>query len=176
MDLSVVGQDATAPEVAVNSSGNVTAVWSRSNGTKDIIQTAMLPTPTTRLALSVRTPSVSVGGALAIRLTLSTRNTGRAAARSVRLCLTLPAGTVFVTTPPGTILLGASACVPITTLAPRQVASRAFALRGRGVKTIRRVVLTSARAIGLPTTTQFTPVLSIPGRPWPRPRAPRSGG
>jgi len=42
-DLSLPGQNASAPQIAVDSSGNVMAVWSRSNGTNIIIQASTKP-------------------------------------------------------------------------------------------------------------------------------------
>ncbi|HTT95490.1 MAG TPA: hypothetical protein VMF55_12520 [Solirubrobacterales bacterium] len=43
VDLSLPGRDAFLPEVAVDPSGNATAVWRRSNGTETIIQAASRP-------------------------------------------------------------------------------------------------------------------------------------
>ena len=40
-DLSAAGQDAHVPEAAVDGQGNAIAVWSRSNGTNDIVQAAV---------------------------------------------------------------------------------------------------------------------------------------
>ena len=40
-DLSAAGQDANDPQVAVDGQGNAIAVWSRSNGTNDIVQAAV---------------------------------------------------------------------------------------------------------------------------------------
>jgi hypothetical protein len=42
-DLSVEGQDASYPQIAVDTSGNATVVWMRSNGTNTIIQTSTKP-------------------------------------------------------------------------------------------------------------------------------------
>ncbi|MGH4007808.1 MAG: hypothetical protein ACRDTH_06545 [Pseudonocardiaceae bacterium] len=41
--LSAPGQDAVDPQVAVNAQGSAVAVWSRSNGTHDIVQGAVRP-------------------------------------------------------------------------------------------------------------------------------------
>jgi hypothetical protein len=43
VDLSATGQDASEAQVAVDGSGNATAVWFRSNGTNDIVQSAVRP-------------------------------------------------------------------------------------------------------------------------------------
>ncbi len=57
VNISVAGQDATVPQVAVDSHGNAVAVWVRSDGTNTIIQGAVLPfgasswTPTSDLSL-----------------------------------------------------------------------------------------------------------------------------
>ena len=40
-DVSAAGQDAHVPQVAVDGRGNAIAVWSRSNGTNYIVQTAV---------------------------------------------------------------------------------------------------------------------------------------
>ena len=40
-DVSTAGQDAHVPQVAVDGRGNAIAVWSRSNGTNDIVQAAV---------------------------------------------------------------------------------------------------------------------------------------
>ncbi len=42
-DLSAGGQSASEPQLAVDSAGNVVAVWSRSNGTNTIVQSASRP-------------------------------------------------------------------------------------------------------------------------------------
>ena len=43
VDVSVAGADATVPQVAVDSRGDATAVWERSNGTNSIVQAALRP-------------------------------------------------------------------------------------------------------------------------------------
>ena len=43
VDISVPGQDATDPQVAVDCFGNVTAVWSRSDGSNLVIQASFKP-------------------------------------------------------------------------------------------------------------------------------------
>jgi hypothetical protein len=43
IDLSVAGQNAKAPQVAVDPAGNVITVWSRSNGSNTIVQSAIRP-------------------------------------------------------------------------------------------------------------------------------------
>src|SRR5271169_5936196 len=43
VDLSLVGQNAQTPQVAIDSAGNATAVWSRSNGSNFIIQASTKP-------------------------------------------------------------------------------------------------------------------------------------
>ena len=40
LPLSIAGRDAEAPQVAVDSSGNAVAVWSRHDGSRDIVQAA----------------------------------------------------------------------------------------------------------------------------------------
>ncbi len=42
-DLSAAGQNASAPQVTVDSDGTATAVWIRSNGTNDIVQSSTRP-------------------------------------------------------------------------------------------------------------------------------------
>jgi hypothetical protein len=42
-DLSLSGQDASNPQIAVDSVGNATVVWARSNGTNTIIQSSSKP-------------------------------------------------------------------------------------------------------------------------------------
>ena len=42
-DISITGQDATSPQVATDSHGNVTAVWSRYNGSNWIVQSSTKP-------------------------------------------------------------------------------------------------------------------------------------
>jgi len=42
-DLSVVGQDASAPQVSVDDTGTAIAVWTRSNGTNTIVQASTRP-------------------------------------------------------------------------------------------------------------------------------------
>src|ERR1051325_6115370 len=43
LDLSAAGQNASSPQIAVDPAGNAVAVWTRSNGTNNIIQTASKP-------------------------------------------------------------------------------------------------------------------------------------
>src|SRR3954447_20508180 len=43
LDISAAGRDATEPEIVVDSSGSVTAVWARSDGSHPIIQSATRP-------------------------------------------------------------------------------------------------------------------------------------
>lgn len=43
VDLSVAGGDAVIPQVALDANGDATAVWIRSNGTNDVVQTAIRP-------------------------------------------------------------------------------------------------------------------------------------
>jgi hypothetical protein len=43
INLSAAGQNAEAPQVAVDGQGNAVAVWTRSNGTNDIVQAAARP-------------------------------------------------------------------------------------------------------------------------------------
>jgi hypothetical protein len=40
VDLSAVGEDAREPQIVVNSSNTLTAIWGRSNGSNDIIQSS----------------------------------------------------------------------------------------------------------------------------------------
>ena len=42
VDLSVAGRDAVEPAVAIDSAGNAVAVWSRSNGSRTVVQTATM--------------------------------------------------------------------------------------------------------------------------------------
>jgi hypothetical protein len=44
VDLSATGQSASDPQVTLDGQGNATAVWHRSNGTNDIVQSATRPT------------------------------------------------------------------------------------------------------------------------------------
>ena len=60
-DLSAAGQSASEPEVALDAAGNASALWSRSNGTNTIVQSATRPAggPGSRRLtsrLSARTP------------------------------------------------------------------------------------------------------------------------
>src|SRR5205814_114111 len=43
VDLSATGQDAENPQVAFDPAGNALAVWERSNGTNDIVQSSFRP-------------------------------------------------------------------------------------------------------------------------------------
>jgi PKD domain len=43
LDLSASGQNAEAPQIALDSAGDATALWTRSNGTNTIIQSAFKP-------------------------------------------------------------------------------------------------------------------------------------
>ena len=42
-DLSATGQDASSPQVALDGHGGATAVWTRSNGSRTVVQTAAKP-------------------------------------------------------------------------------------------------------------------------------------
>ena len=42
-DVSAVGQSASAPQVTVDGTGTAIAVWNRSNGSNDIVQSSVLP-------------------------------------------------------------------------------------------------------------------------------------
>ncbi len=76
--LSLSGEDASIPQVAVDPQGNAVAVWKRSNGTNTVIQGAVLPfgasswTPTADLSLPGKdadVPQVAVdpnGNAVAV--------------------------------------------------------------------------------------------------------------
>ena len=43
VDLSAIGQDGLQPQVAFDASGNALAVWTRSDGTNDIVQSSSRP-------------------------------------------------------------------------------------------------------------------------------------
>ena len=55
--LSAAGQDAEAPQVAIDAGGNAVAVWTRSNGSHDIVQSSPGPpaAPGRRRSTSRRT-------------------------------------------------------------------------------------------------------------------------
>ena len=61
IDLSVAGQNALEPQIAIDAAGNAVAVWQRSDGTNGIIQTASTAKDTKTTVLC--NPSTVISGA-----------------------------------------------------------------------------------------------------------------
>lgn len=75
-DLSAVGQSALNPQVAINSNGDIAAVWSRNNGTHTIVQSARKISGSTWSAPA----DLSAIGASASNLQIALSSTGVAIA------------------------------------------------------------------------------------------------
>jgi uncharacterized protein YheU (UPF0270 family) len=71
VDLSVAGRDAVEPQVAIDGSGNAVAVWSRSNGSRTVVQAATMaagggwsaPIDLSNAEWNAETPQVAVNAA-----------------------------------------------------------------------------------------------------------------
>jgi hypothetical protein len=88
VDLSATGQTASDPEIRLAPDGGATAVWTRSNGTNDIIQAASTAQPRARIGkVSVTGPArVKRGKTSAYKVRIA--NSGDAQATGVRLVVT----------------------------------------------------------------------------------------
>ena len=69
-DLSAAGQDASAPQIAIDPVGEAAAIWERSNGTNKIIQVAVTAKDT-KTALVCKPSPVTVAAAVTCAATVS---------------------------------------------------------------------------------------------------------
>ena len=116
VDLSESGQNAKDPQIAVDTNGNATAIWSRFNGTKSIIQSAYQLTPCKVTDISP-TQGSTLGGTL-VTITginfvdVSAVSFGDSAAQSFTV---LSPTSITAVAPIGTV--GTQVHVTVTTLA-----------------------------------------------------------